>query len=200
MAIVVLVLNFLKQVVGVHIFSIYNPLFLALCFAVFGLWLTSIFLFIAFLSTRIINLLSSAIPLLYNTRRSLLITLYVLLSLIFLGFDIIFGLQLVDYQIFSNIFTIFPFLFLIMVADKIFHEDINIWSRAGLFSFVQFILISLVTYLILSSTNLQQFLISYPDSLFAILILNFLIGRYTGLQIFEYIRFAPLLKKLQEEE
>lgn len=87
-----------------------------------------------------------------------------------------------------------------MVADKIFHEDINIWSRAGFVSFIQFIIISLVTYLILSSTNLQQFLISYPDSLFFILILNFMIGRYTGLQLFEYIRFTPLIKKLQEEE
>jgi len=199
-AIVLLVLNFLKQAIGVHIFAIYNPLFLALCFAVFGLGLTSIFLFIAFLSTRIINLLSSRIPLLYNTRRSLLITLYILLSLIFLGLDIILGLKLVDYAIFSNLFTIFPFLFLIMVADKIFHEDINIWSRSGFVSFVQFILISLVTYLLLSSTTLQQFLISYPDSLFGILILNFIIGRYTGLQLFEYIRFTPLIKKLQEEE
>ena len=87
-----------------------------------------------------------------------------------------------------------------MVADKIFHEDINIWSRAGIISFVQFIIISLVTYLLLSSTTLQQFLISYPDSLFAILLLNFVIGRYTGLQLFEYIRFTPLIKKLQEEE
>ena len=199
-AIVVLVLNFLKQAVGVHIFAIYNPLFLALCFAVFGIGLTSIFLFIAFLSTRVINLISSHIPLLYNTRRSLLITLYILLSLIFLGLDIILGWQLVDYVIFSNIFTIFPFLFLIMVADKIFHEDINIWSRAGFVSFIQFIIISLLTYLIFSSTTLQQFLISYPDSLFFILILNFVIGRYTGLQLFEYIRFTPLIKRLQEEE
>ncbi len=199
-AIVLLVLNFLKQAVGVHIFAIYNPLFLALCFAVFGIGLTSIFLGIAFLSTRVINLISSYIPLLYNTRRSLLITLYILLSLIFLGLDIILGWQLVDYVIFSNLFTIFPFLFLIMVADKIFHEDINIWSRAGAVSFVQFIVISLVTYLLLSSTTLQQFLISYPDSLFFILILNFIIGRYTGLQLFEYIRFTPLIKKLQEEE
>lgn len=199
-AIVLLVLNFLKQAIGVHIFSIYNPLFLALCFAVFGLGLTSIFLFIAFLSTRVINLISAHIPLLYNTRRSLLITLYILLSLIFLGLDIILGWQLVDYVIFSNIFTIFPFLFLIMVADKIFHEDINIWSRAGIISFIQFIIISLLTYLLLSSTTLQQFLISYPDSLFAILLLNFIIGRYTGLQLFEYIRFTPLIKKLQEEE
>ena len=87
-----------------------------------------------------------------------------------------------------------------MVADKIFHEDINIWSRSGLVLFVQFILISLVTYLILSSTGLQQFLISYPDTLFLILIFNFIIGRYTGLQLLEYIRFTPLLKKLQEEE
>lgn len=36
-AIVLLVLNFLKQAIGVHIFAIYNPLFLALCFAVFGI-------------------------------------------------------------------------------------------------------------------------------------------------------------------
>ncbi|MCB9806872.1 hypothetical protein H6768_03155 [Candidatus Peribacteria bacterium] len=57
-----------------------------------------------------------------------------------------------------------------------------------------------MTYLLLSSTTLQQFLISYPDSLFLILFLNFVIGRYTGLQLFEYIRFTPLIKKLQEEE
>lgn len=87
-----------------------------------------------------------------------------------------------------------------MVADKIFHEDINIWSKSGFVSFIQFIIISLLTYLVLSSTGLQQFLISYPDSLFGILILNFIIGRYTGLQLFEYIRFTPLIKKLQEEE
>jgi hypothetical protein len=65
---------------------------------------------------------------------------------------------------------------------------------------VQYVMITTVAYLLLEYKTLQYFLISYPDIITLVVLLNILVGRYTGLQAFEYFRFAPLLRKLNEEE
>lgn len=55
-------------------------------------------------------------------------------------------------------------------------------------------------FLLFEYNALQYLLISYPDIIILVVFLNILVGRYMGLQIFEYFRFSPLLKKLDEEE
>jgi len=61
-------------------------------------------------------------------------------------------------------------------------------------------IVSAVVYGILSWDVLKQFLLSYPEIILIIFLLNIFVGRFTGLQLLEYIRFIPLLEKESENE
>lgn len=43
-------------------------------------------------------------------------------------------------------------------------------------------------------------MLSYPEVLFGILIAIIVVGRFTGLQVLELIRFMPLIRKRFEDE
>jgi hypothetical protein len=174
---VVLILNFLKQIVGLNVFGIYYPVLFAITISLLGI---SAFVFIAigFFSILLVNAFSKKIHLLLHAKRSLLISLYILLFLFILGMDNIFELSLIRYTVFDNPFIIFPLFITIILADKIFQEDINIFSKSGLSDILQYSVVTGIVYFIIEYTTLQYFLISYPDSIILIVFLNIIVGRY----------------------
>lgn len=197
---VVLVLNFLKQVVGFNVFGIYYPVLLALAIASIGRSGAFIFLFIGLVSIAAVNLFSKKVHLLLHAKRALLISLYIVLFLFFLGIDNFFELSFINYSIFDNSLVIFPLFITVILADKIFQEDISVFGKMGMLDMLQYAIVTLVIYALFEYKALQYFLISYPDIIILVVFLNILVGRYMGLQAFEYFRFSPLLKKLNEEE
>ena len=74
------------------------------------------------------------------------------------------------------------------------------FSISGAFLIVQYIVVVAIAIFVLTSRPLQYFLISYPDLIFIIVVLNLLVGRYMGLQLVEYVRFLPILRNINEEE
>jgi hypothetical protein len=199
LTLVVLVLNFLKQVVWFNVFGIYYPILFAIIIS--SLWLSAfIFITIWFLSILIVNIFSKRIHLLLHAKRSLLISLYIALFLLILGVDNFFELSIIRYSIFDNILIIFPLFITVILADKIFQEDIRVFSKEWVLDLFQYGIITFIIYEMIEYKALQYFLISYPDIVILIILLNILVGRYMGLQIFEYFRFSPLLRKLNEEE
>lgn len=196
----VLILNILKQVIGFNVFGIYYPILLAITLVVLGFSSSMIFIIIGLVSIIAVNLFTKKIHLLLHAKRALLISFYIAIFLFILGIDNFFELSLINYAIFDNSLIIFPFFVTIVFSDKVFQEDIDMFSRAGIFDFVQYVIITGIIYLLLDYKTLQYFLISYPDIIILVVVLNILVGRYMWLQLFEYFRFSPLLRKLNEEE
>lgn len=197
---VVLVLNFFKQVVGFNVFGIYYPVLLALTIVSIGRSGAFIFLLIGFVSIVIVNLFSKKVHLLIHAKRALLISLYIMLFLFVLGIDNFFELSFINYSIFDNSLVIFPLFITVILADKIFQEDIHMFGKIGMLDMLQYATVTFVIYALFEYKALQYFLISYPDIIILVVFLNILVGRYMGLQAFEYFRFSPLLRKLNEEE
>ena len=197
---IVLVLNFLKQIVGFDVFGIYYPVLFALTVVSLGFSTAFMFISIGFISIIAINLFSKKVHLLLHAKRALLISIYILLLLLVLWVDNFFELSLIDYSIFDNPLVIFPLFLAIILSDKVFQEDINIFGRSWIFDVLQYGIIAFIVYILFEYKTLQYFLISYPDIIILVVLLNILVGRYMWLQVFEYFRFAPLLRKLDEEE
>lgn len=199
LTLVVLMLNFLKQVVWFNVFGIYYPILLAITIS--SLWVSAfLFMAIGFISISIVNFVSKKIHLLLHAKRSLLISFYITLFLLILWIDNYFELSIIQYSIFDNVLIIFPLFITIILADKIFQEDIKFFSKSGILDLLQYSIITYIIYEMVEYKTLQYFLISYPDIVILIILLNILVGRYMWLQIFEYFRFSPLLRKLNEEE
>ncbi len=183
-----------------YAFGIYAPVFLAVALQFLDVTLLSILIFSAFLSTIVMHFVVKRLYLLHNAKHSLLITLYFIISmtLLYFGF-MIKGISLQS-NLLDNIFSIFPFILIIFVVEKVFNEESAILTRETLSNVLQFCIIVGLSHLIIRSTSIQYFLLSYTDVIFAMLLLNLAIGRYTGLQVFEYVRFEPIFKSLKDEE
>lgn len=137
----------------------------------------SVFFLIAGLSIFSGEYITRRIHLLFNAKRALLISLYILLIFLVIGIDNFFSFGLFRLTVFDGsimIITIFAMLF---VAEKTF-TDMNLFSWKGILEFLQYMLLVGVIFLLLSYKPLQYFLIAYPDIVFLIVIANLLVGRY----------------------
>ena len=200
LTVAILALNFLKQFIGMNVFGMYAPIFLAVRLYFLNFSLVALIFFSACIASLIGNAFVKRIYLLYNAKQALILTLYFVISILCISFAIQLGYPHFDQTMLDNVFIIFPFLMIIFTVDKIFNEEMILWSRTSLISMLQFITVTWVAFFIIRSQTIQYFLLSYTDIIFIILILNVLIWRFTGLQLFEYARFIPILKNIKEEE
>ena len=200
LAVAALIVTIFRQIIGFSVFGVYNPILFAVSMLVLWIEITFSLLFIWLISTLLINLFTSKIYLLYSAKISLLMIVYFLITFLVFWLDNFLGLYFIDYTVFSNSFIIFPVVFLIIVSNKVFGSNFSLFSKWWWVSFLEFLTVSLIIYFLLTWPNFQFFMLSYPDILFLIVILNILVGRFTWLQLLEYLRFMPLLKYKWEEE
>lgn len=195
-----LIISIFRQIIWFSIFGIYSPLLFAVSISVIWIKFSFLLLFIAFVSTIITRMFTSKIYLLSSAKISLNIILYFIISIIVLSINSIFNLNLIDMSVFNDAYIIFPIIFLIITAEKVFHEWFNIFSKWWWFSFIEFLFVSWVVYYIISRVSLKYVLISYPEIIFLVIIFNIYVWRFTWLQLLEYFRFMPLIKRHYDEE
>jgi hypothetical protein len=61
-------------------------------------------------------------------------------------------------------------------------------------------IVSFAVYGLFFWTALKHLLLAFPEVLILIFLLNIAVWRFTGLQLLEYLRFMPLIKKSSESE
>lgn len=200
LCIATLVISVFRQVIWFSVFGIYSPLLFGLAIAILNIKLSIIFLVIGFLAKILTNLLNKKIYLLFNAKLSVLVVLYFLLTTIIIGLDKIFQTNIINLDLFYNGFIIFPMMFIIIVTDKVFNEGFKLFRLWWWISFIEFLIVSFSVYGLLNRWRLKHILLSYPEIILIVLILHIFIGRFTGLQLLEYLRFMPLIKKHFDNE
>lgn len=195
-----LILNFCKQFIGINVFGVYYPLLLALGLSIMDINFVITFMVISLLAIGGTTLIGRYISLLYLSKRTLLLSLYIIFCLLFLGIDSYFSLGLVHLDWFANKAILILLLVFVIISDKVFHEDVTLFTKKWFWYTLEFIFIVIISYLSINSSFIQIILLSFPDTIFLLFIGNLLVGRYSWLQLVEYIRFFPILKHLYEEE
>ena len=198
-----LVVSIFRQVIWFSSFGIYNPILFALSMAALGIPISLWLLLIWAIAKMITNRFCKKIYLLHNAKTTMLLILYFLFVILTVALDSIFKTHLIDINIFTTVFSLFPIVFIIIVTDKVFNEGFKIFNWWWLGSFAEFMSISFVVRGLLNRIWLKHLLLSYPEIIIIILILNVLIGRFTGLQVLEYFRFMPMISRhldWEEEE
>ncbi len=198
-----LLISVLRQVVWFSIFGVYSPLLFAVSMTILGVPFSLVLLGIWLITKIIMKLFNKRMYLLHNAKTSLLILLYFFLMLLLFGLNTILWLNLIDMQIFTNGFIIFPMIFIILVSDKVFNDGFKIFSTGRRIAFVEFLLVSFAVFGLFYRTWLKHLLLAFPELLILIFFFNIIVGRFTGLQLLEYFRFMPLLKNhsgTEEEE
>lgn len=195
-----LLVSILRQVVGFSIFGVYSPLLFAVSLSILGIPFSLALLVIWLVAKLILRLFTKRMYLLHNAKTSLLILLYFLLMLLVFWLNNTLWLNLIDAQLFANGYIIFPMIFIILVSDKVFNEWFKPFSIGRRIAFAEFLLVSFAVYGLFYRTWLKHLLLAFPELLILIFVLNIAVGRFTGLQLLEYFRFMPLIKKSSESE
>lgn len=191
--VLVVVAAFFRQVVWFSVYGVFNPLFLAFSLYLIGIELTIFFFVISFLATMVVNLITKRIFLLYSAKIALVVVVYTLLLLASLTIAQKYQVPYFPSTLFSNLSILFPIVFLAMVAYSIFKDKTAFFSKTLLKGLLQFIIVSTLMYVVLRWVWLQNLLLWYPELLLFFLIGTIVIGRFTGLQLTEYVRFMPLI-------
>lgn len=88
--------------------------------------------------------------------------------------------------------SIFPVLIFILLSDKIVALQLERTMRSTIYITSITIMLGLLGYILLSSTFLRNIVLLYPELVLLLIPVNILIGRYFGLRLAEYFRFAPI--------
>lgn len=183
-----ILLAFCRNIIGIKTFGIFMPILLALFFKetnfIFGISFFVLLVGLGYLEKYLLD----KIYLLAVPRLSILLTLVVIFITIFAIFND-------QSKLFSN-FT--PVLFPIVITT-IFIERFSIMMmeegpKNTVFVLLGTFFISLISYWVLSIQILQDFIFTYPETLFAVIGILILIGKYNSYRLTELFRFKEILK------
>lgn len=187
--IIVTMIAFFRQVIGIKAFGIYTPAIIT-----FALLATNqikygitIFATVIVVGTLTRYLLKKA-RLLYLPRVAIMITVvgFSILLLLFIGGTWNrTGLASV---------SIFPILIMITLVEKFIAVQIEKGNRAAVILSFETLLISIIGYYIASWPQLIRIILQYPWISLLTIPINIFLGKWTGLRLSEYFRFRQIIK------
>ena len=184
---------FFRQVVGIKAFGIYTPSIIT--FALLAFDPNGLKYGIAiFISIILVGMLSRYMlrrfRLLYLPRVAITISIVAFAILIIL----IVGAHFKRTGLASV--SIFPLLIMITLAEKFVATQIEKGSRAASLLAVETLLISLVGYVLISWDAFLLLILMHPWLILFTFVINFTLGRWSGIRITEYLRFRKIISQL----
>ena len=192
--IVVTMVAFFRQVVGVKAFGIYTPsiiTFALLAFDPNGIkYGIAIFVSVIVVGT-LSRILMKKFRLLYLPRVAMTVSI---VSLAILGVLLIGGMYR---RTGLASVSIFPLLIMITLAEKFIATQIEKGSRIALILSIETLVISVVGYYLVSWNSLIALVLHYPWIILFTFVINFSLGKWTGLRLTELLRFRKIIRHLQ---
>ncbi|MDD3487620.1 MAG: 7TM domain-containing protein [Candidatus Moranbacteria bacterium] len=187
--IIVTMIAFFRQVIGIKAFGIYTPAIITFAFLATNEIRYGIAIFVTVIAMgTFIRYLLKQFRLLYLPRVAIMITIVgfsILILLIIGGIYNRTGLASV---------SIFPILIMITLVEKFVAVQIEKGGRAALILAFETLLISVIGYYIASWTALIGFVLNYPWVTLLTIPANIFLGKWTGLRLSEYFRFREIIK------
>jgi PKD repeat protein len=199
--VIVTILIFLRQIIGLLYPNILYLSLITLAFLVIGLYAG---IFIVFLSSITIFLSKKIFRnagMLYTSKTGIiliLVSFLIFLLLIFNNF-----LELFDNQLLS--IAIIPIIFLSTITEQLVKIEYGL--NKNIKNTIKLLAICISIYFLLGGqiqvfpyiiqfTKLKEFILLYPELLPFLLIVNLIISKWTGLRVLERIRFRKLLRNI----
>jgi len=187
--IIVTMIAFFRQVMGIKAFGIYTPAIITFAFLATNEIRYGITIFITVIAVgTITRLLLKHFRLLYLPRVAIMITVvgFSILILLIIG-------GIYDRTGLASV-SIFPILIMITLVEKFVAVQIEKGGRAAVILAVETLLISTVGYYIASWGSLIKILLNFPWVSLLTIPINIFLGKWTGLRISEYFRFRQIIK------
>ncbi|MFH0820691.1 MAG: 7TM domain-containing protein, partial [Candidatus Peregrinibacteria bacterium] len=184
---------FIKQVIGITTFGLYLPSIITLSFLALGLKFGLIILITLIVTGVLVRKVLDRLPLLHIPRVAIILTVSTFIILLMLAGGTYLGISRL-----ASI-AVFPMLIMASLAEK-FTSAV---SERGIFGALLLMLettaVSLLCYWVVEWQFLQTIMLGYPELILLLIFINYLLGRWTGLRLTEYLRFKAVMKYSEEE-
>ncbi len=187
------IFSFLKQVVGITTFGLYTPTIVTLSFLALGTSTALFFLLFTLAVGYSARLLMRRMRLLYIPKVAIILTV-VSASLLFLvALSTWFGLS----------FTRETVFILLMLSTQT-ENFLNLKTEEGWWSavvaVVETVIGAVLCVAVVQWQALQSIVLAYPELIAVTVLINVLLGRWTGLRLVEYFRFREVFRHMRDEE
>ncbi len=186
------ILAFLKQIVGITTFGLFTPAIIALSFLALG-WEVGVLSLLFILMTGYAS----------RTLMRRLHILYIPKMAIILGIGSFTLLFLVGIAAVFKVYLSHDTIFVLLIMSTLVESFLNVKSEQGLksaiFAIGQTIVAALLCVMLVQWSPFRALILGYPEVILITVLINILIGRWTGLRISEYFRFREVFKHLVQE-
>lgn len=200
------IVSFMKQIIGITTFGIYTPSIITLTFWILGLKVGILTLLIVFLVGTGSRYALKKLSLLYIPKMAIVLTMVALAIFAMLIISIKFNLF--DAQFFA--LSIFPMLVLSTLTEKFINVQTEEGFKRAIILTIETVFVAIIAYIVIGGevdfafikmkfSSLQSFMLSYPEIIIFIILINIFLGRWTGLRLVERIRFREVLRHVEEE-
>ncbi len=188
--IVVTVIAFFRQVIGIKAFGIYTPSIVTFAFLATKIKYGVVIFVVVILVGMLMRYVLKTLRILYLPRVAITLSIVAFSILILLSI----GGSL--HRTGLAAVSIFPILIMITIVEKFVTTQIEKGNKAAMLLALETLIISVVGYFIASWPLLIATLVSAPWIVLATIPINIGLGKFDGLRFTEYIRFRNLLKNL----
>lgn len=184
---------FFRQIIGIKAFGIYTPSIIT--FALLAFDPNGVKYGIAiFVSVIVVGMITRFI--LKRLRLLYLPRVAITLSIISLAILIILVLGGMYHRTGLAAVSIFPLLIMITLAEKFVATQIEKGSRVAFILAAETLLISIIGYFLVSWDTLTELVLRFPWIILLTFLVNFSLGKWSGLRITEYVRFRKIFRYL----
>ncbi len=187
------IIAFLKQVVGITTFGVYTPSIITLSFLALGLKFGLSILIVIILSGAIVRKGLERFRLLHIPRIAIILTITTLILLLLLAFGTYINIS----QIAS--IAVFPMLIMATLAEKFVSAQSGKGFNAAMLIMLETTVVSLICYWVVELQFTQNVVLAYPEVILLLILVNYGLGRWTGLRVMEQVRFREVIKHVTEE-
>lgn len=192
--IIATIVAFSRQIVGFKALGIYTPSIIAVLFLVTGLKYGLLIFFVTLLVGTFGRMAARKIRLSYLPRMAIVLTIIclVLFALFWAGASLK-GNDLIG-------LSIFPVLIMVLLTEKFISVQVERGSKHAIMLIIETLALSIVCYWLASWQILRIFVLGYPEYILLTIVVNLLIGKWTGLRLIEYYRFRKVIKNVELAE
>ncbi len=191
--VIVTMVAFFKQVVGLETLGVYTPSIITLSFIALGMQFGLFILFVILMVGTISRLFLKRYRLLYIPRMAIVLTIVSVTILVML----LMGSYLSVSQLVS--ISVFPMLMMSTLVEKFVSIQTGKGLRSALIIVMETVVVSVMCYFIAEWTFLKTLMLGHPELILIFLFANVALGRWTGLRLMEYVRFREIFRYSEEE-
>jgi len=177
---------FARQVIGLRAFGIYIPTIVTLSFLALGLTYGLTIFFLVLIVGTLLRFLIKKLRISYIPRLALVLTgiTFAIIGLLAVG-------ELVSQPNITAL-AIFPILIMVALTEQFVAAQIEQGFSTAVLLTTETLVLAVAAYLLVSWDLFQSLILAYPEIIFLTIIINLLLGRWTGLRLIEYYRFRQV--------